>query len=145
MKKMMVLAAMLLLAGTAAAQDYKWGVGVRFGGETAGLSVKHNFSSARGLEAILAYPWDDGFTATVLYEWQMPVITDGFSFYYGAGGHIGAWDDEFAIGVDGIVGLEYKLRKVPLAFSVDYKPIFNIGADTKFYMLDFALSMKVTF
>ncbi|MCD8072551.1 MAG: hypothetical protein LUE10_05165, partial [Alistipes sp.] len=69
MKKLLFTAALLfLLAGAASAQNYKWATGVRFGGEMGGLTLKHKFDTANALEGILAFPWKNGFTATVMYE-----------------------------------------------------------------------------
>ncbi len=146
MKKFFCLVAMVFLTVSAvSAQDYKWAVGARFGGELGGATVKYNIDGVNALEAILATPWDNGFLATVLYERNIPVIAEGFHMYYGGGGHIGDWSKKFAIGVDGILGLEYRIKDIPLAVSVDYKPVFNIGSRTKFYMADIAMGVKVTF
>lgn len=146
MKKIIVLIAAALLTVTAvSAQNYKWAGGLRIGGDLVGMSVKHKFNSGSAVEGLFSYPWDNGFTFTGLYERHVPVISSGFSFYYGAGGHIGAWDHDFAIGVDAIVGLEYKVPAAPIAFSVDYKPAFNIASHTHFYMADIAFGIKYTF
>ncbi|MCD8171931.1 MAG: hypothetical protein LUD76_00445 [Alistipes sp.] len=139
------LFALLVMAGAASAQNYKWAGGVRAGGETVGFTVKHKFDSANGLEGILSYPWKNGFTATVLYERHIPVIGEGFEFYYGLGGHTGSWNHRFSLGVDVIAGLEFQIPAVPLALSLDYKPAFNIVKKTKFYMADIALGVKYTF
>lgn len=146
MKKLILLAAFAVASLTAvSAQDYNWGVGVRLGGEMGGASVKYKFNSVNALEGILATPWKNGFMLTALYERYIPVIGKGFHFYYGAGAHVGSWAKKFALGVDGIVGLEYKLSNVPLAFSLDYKPNFNIVQKSKFYLADLALGIRVTF
>lgn len=146
MKKIIVLFAVTLLCAIGAnAQDYSWGAGVRVGGEMGGVSVKHKFSSSSSVEAIIAVPWDKGCVFTGLYERHVPIIDDGFSLYYGGGGHIGGWKHKFAIGVDGVVGLEYKIPNAPIALSVDYRPIFNIAERTKFYFADFAFGLKFTF
>lgn len=146
MKKIIVVcAALLCFAATAGAQDYSWAAGVRLGGEMGGLSVKHKFNTTSAIEGILAMPWDDGFVVTALYERHVPVIGRGFSLYYGGGGHVGGWKHKFAFGVDGIVGLEYHVPDAPIAFSIDYKPVFNIVERTKFYLADFALGIKFTF
>lgn len=110
-----------------------------------GATVKYSLDGVNAIEGMLSGLWDDGFIVTALYERHVPVITDGFHFYYGAGAHIGAWSHDFSIGIDGIIGLEYKIRSIPLALSIDYKPIFNIAADTHFYFADIALGVKVTF
>lgn len=146
MKKILCLLALAIASFSAAsAQDYNWAVGARIGGDLGGATVKYKFNSSAAVEAIFATPWDGGFTSTALYERHVPVIDRGFHFYYGAGGHIGKIDTKFALGVDGIVGIEYKLRDLPLVFSLDYKPMFNIVEKSKFYLADIALGIKVAF
>ena len=146
MKKLVLLIAFAIASFTAAsAQDYNWGVGVRLGGDTGGASGKYKFNAVNAFEGILATPWKNGFTLTALYQRYIPVIGNGFHFYYGVGAHVGSWARKFALGVDGIIGLEYKLRDVPLAFSLDYKPAFNIIEKPKFYFADLALGIRVTF
>ncbi len=127
MKKLIV--AILFAAatvGTSAAQDYNWAAGLRLGGDTGGISVKHKFNPSSGLELIGSAYWDNGFMVTGLYERYVPVIGKGFNFYYGAGAHIGGFDKEFLLGADGIIGLEYKFDRVPIALSFDWKPALNL-------------------
>lgn len=146
MKKFVCLFAIAIASLSAAsAQDYNWGVGVRIGGDLAGVTAKYKFNSSHAVEAIFASPWEGGLTLTALYERHIPVIDQGFNFYYGAGAHSGRIDKKFAFGIDGIIGLEYKLRDLPLVFSVDYKPMFNIIDKTKFRMADIAVGIKVAF
>ena len=78
----------------------------------------------------------------------IPVIGEGFEFYYGAGANLGSWDyddGEFTFGVNGIIGLEYKIRELPLAFSLDYKPNLNVIGKTGFHAADFGLGIRVAF
>lgn len=150
MKKFICLFAFAMASLTVvSAQDYNWAVGVRLGGEMGGASLKYKFNTANALEAIVAAPWDSGFALTALYERYIPVIGKGFHFYYGAGAHVGSWKykskNKFSLGIDGIIGLEYKLKDVPLAFSLDYKPVFNVVEKTKFYLADIALGIRVAF
>lgn len=146
MKKIIALVFTAFLAITAvSAQNYKWAGGFRIGGDLVGMTVKHKMNSQSAIEGIFSYPWKNGFTVTGLYERHIPVISQGFSFYYGAGAHLGSWDHDFAIGADAIVGLEYKVSQAPIAFSVDYKPTFNIASHTHFYMADIAFGIKYTF
>lgn len=146
MKKIILLATLALLSASAvSAQNYKWAAGVRIGGEMSGLTVKHKFSAANAIEGILAFPWDNGFLVTALYERHMPVISDGFNFYYGGGGQLGSWSNDFSIGVAGVVGLEYQIPRIPLLLSLDYKPVLNIASDTRFYLADIGLGIKVSF
>ncbi len=147
MKKIIVLLFVMVLASAKlSAQDYNWAIGVRGGVTMSGLSVKYNFDPANSIEGMLDFA--QGFNIVALYERHIPVITNGFRFYYGAGANLGAWhhhDDKFTLGIDGIVGLEYKISSIPLAFSLDYKPFLNFIGHTGFHAADFGLTIKVAF
>lgn len=147
MKKVILLVALLAITTTTFAQDYKWAVGARIGGATSGLAVKHKIAATTAIEGILSIPYDKGFVVTGLYEKVVPVIADGFNFYYGGGAHIGSWGDhdKFRLGVDGVVGLEYKVPEIPFAFSVSYKPSLDIISDTQFHFEEFGLGIKFVF
>ena len=146
MKKIVCLLAFAIASfSVVSAQDYNWGVGVRIGGGTGGASVKYKFNTANAIEGIMSAYWTNGFVVTALYERYVPVLGRGFHFYYGAGAHIGSWKKNFAFGVDGIIGLEYKFKDVPLALSLDYKPALNLFEKTKFQWADIALGIRVTF
>ena len=146
MKKLFcIISAAILSLSIASAQEYPWAIGIRGGAATGGLTVKYSIDGVNAIEGMLSGMWDNGFLVTALYERHIPVISQGFHFYYGAGGHLGSWKDDFAIGVDGVIGLEYKIPSIPLALSLDYKPLFNIASDTKFILDDFGLGIKVTF
>lgn len=146
-KGIVLLFALLLSSATLFAQDYNWAVGVRGGITTSGLTVKHNFDPANTVEGVIDFA--RGFNVIALYERNVPVITDGFRLYYGAGMNLGSWDkhahSKFTMGFDAIVGLEYKLYSIPLAFSVDYKPCLNFVGNTGFHAADFGLGVKFTF
>lgn len=137
----------MLLAGTAAAQDYNWAIGVRGGVTATGLTVKHNFDPANSVEAIVDLV--KGVNVYALYERNMPVITTGFNFYYGGGVNLGGWekhgDNKFTAGINGVIGLEYKIQSIPLALSIDYKPNVNFCGASGFHGADFGLGIKVTF
>ena len=147
MKKIFLLVAMTFAITAGFAQDYNWSIGARGGGVASGLEVKYKMNASTGVAGILSIPYDNGFIVTGLYEKYVPVITEGFNLYYGAGAHIGSWgyDDSFRFGIDGIVGLEYKIPEVPIAFAVDYKPALDIVSRTKFHAADFGLSVKFVF
>ncbi|NBC82204.1 MAG: hypothetical protein GVY19_02370 [Bacteroidetes bacterium] len=150
------------LINAKAQSDYKTSIGIRLGAAN-GLTVKHFTSDATSLEGILSTRWD-GFIITGLYEINQDVFdTRNFNFYYGGGAHVGFWDlnnrptpwdsrdDEFddnsyvAIGIDGIVGLEYTFDEVPFNLSLDWKPAFNLIEDTGFWFEHFGLSVRFIF
>lgn len=147
MKKIITLTACLLLcAGSAFSQNYTHAIGVRVGGSNGAITYKQHLQAGNAFEVMAWINWTSGFSAAGLYEWTMPVINNDFNFYYGVGGHLGVYENAFAIGIDAIVGLEYKIPNVPLAFSIDYKPAINIipSIDTNSFF-DFALGIKFTF
>jgi len=149
MKKIILLA---LLAGltttTLKAQDYNWGAGVRVGGAATGINFKTFVSGADAIEALLSFQRGVNFYA--LYERNVPMNAKGLNFYYGAGGNIGNWEkkhheDKFTIGIDGVVGMEYKIENAPIVLGVDYKPCLNIIGRTGFKWYDFGFNVRVVF
>jgi hypothetical protein len=124
MKKFMVMAALMVATLAVSAQDYNWAIGVR-GGAFSGLTVKKNNDSS-ALEFGASWGLGNYLTVDGVYEWQQPVITDGFNLYYGVGAFLGAFEKAFAVGAEAVVGLEYKIANVPLAFSLDYRPAIDV-------------------
>lgn len=144
--------------------DYNTAIGLR-AGETSGLTVKHFFSQNNAVEGIFG-AWHHGFSITGLYERHASAFgTAGLNWYYGAGGHVSFASDRtyyyhrhgnrryeyysdgrVGVGIDGIFGMEYKIPKAPIAFSLDLKPyiefVSNGGVWTS---LDPGLGIKVTF
>ena len=149
MKRIIAAIALVFAIGaTASAQDYNWGIGIRGGGVANGLTVKGFLDGANALEGMVSFV--DGVNIYALYERHVPVIQDGFRFYYGAGGNVGSWredgDDKFTIGLDGIIGLEYQMPRAPIAFALDYKPNINITGASGFKgWYDVGLGIRVTF
>jgi hypothetical protein len=137
------------------AQDYKTGIGLR-GGFESGLTVKHFISTKSALEGILGSRWR-GFEFTGLYEIHNQAFNaDRLNWYFGFGGHIGFWDGDYAkwgdagknytvVGIDGIIGLEYNFREVPLNISIDWKPAYNFVGYSGFWADGGALSLRYIF
>jgi hypothetical protein len=142
--KLAVLIVGLISVLPLSAQDYKTSLGARVGG-TSGVSVKHFYSRNMAFEGLLGF-FGNGTSITGLVEkHQTAFDTKGLKFYYGAGAHVafyngryyyrnGFWRDinyydqrEAAFGVNGIVGLEYTIDELPIAFSLDFKPFVEVG------------------
>ena len=115
--------------------DYKTALGVKV--YPGAISVKHFFKTNTAFEG-LGYISSDGFRLTGLYElhYQLGNV-EGLKWYIGGGGHLGIWSDAWktryptregglAIGVDGVIGLDYKIQGVPLNLSFDWQPSFNL-------------------
>jgi hypothetical protein len=148
----------LFISGSVKAQSYQTALGLRFGGLTSGLTIKHFISTTSALEGIVSLG-NQSFIVTGLYEMHSSVDNSkDFKFYYGAGGHVGFFQDggsyyynhgrlytsTAVVGVDGILGLEYKFRNAPINVSMDLKPFvdfFNGG----FVYFDGGISVRYTF
>ena len=161
-KKVMFAAmAMILIysiSNESQAQAYNTGVGLRVG-SSSGLSVKHFIKEDGALEGILHTRWR-GLLITGLYEVHKDIPdANGLSWFYGGGAHIGSWNSgsgnpygadknykgSTVIGIDGIVGLDYVLEELPINFSLDFKPAFNLINGGGFWGDDFALSIRYIF
>lgn len=138
MKSMLILTVALIVSSASFAQPngstYQTAIGAKF--YPGAFSIKHFTQKDRALEG-LAYFWNYGFRFTGLYEIHGDVNgAPGLKWYIGPGAHIGFWNDTWknryptrengvAIGVDGILGLDYKVKGAPLNFSIDWQPSFN--------------------
>jgi hypothetical protein len=140
------------LAGTLRLKDYDTGLGIKIG-MVPGLTAKHFFNASAAVEGVLTYRWS-GLNLTGLAEFHLPVFdTEGMYFYYGGGLHVGVWDSAKAkdqpatgrklnFGIDGIVGLEYDFRDVPLSLGLDWKPNFNIITDSWLIVDEISLVLR---
>lgn len=142
MKKFFVMAALLVSTLAVSAQEYNWAVGVRAGGFSGLTAKKNNGNNALEFGASFSTV---GLNVDGVYLWQQPVITDGFNLYYGAGAYVGLYNDAFALGAEGVVGLEYQIPNVPLAFSLDYRPAINVIPGVGFNFYNFGLGIKYCF
>ena len=145
MKKFIAFFACLVLAaGSVSAQDYQHAAGVRLGVSSGAFTYKQPING-NAIEAMLWVNWDSGFALAGLYEWSMPIITEGFNLYYGAGVHLGVFSENFALGIDAILGIEYKIPSVPFALSLDYKPSLSLLPDVGVDFVNLGLGIKFTF
>lgn len=139
MKRTILFILPLLLASAASAQsmgsDYKTALGVKLC--PGAVTVKHFTGKGKAIEG-LGYISSDGFRITGLYELHFPLgSVDGLQWYVGGGAHLGIWSDSWknkyptrdggvALGVDGVLGLDYKIQGAPLNLSFDWQPSFNV-------------------
>jgi len=138
-KYCLVILFVFALSGLIKAQNYETGIGLR-GGFASGITVKHFLTEKTAVEGIFSTRWG-GFMITGLYEIEAPTFeTEGLSWYYGGGAHIGFWnsnnsgnswweDDHSGnytvLGIDGIIGLSYTFSEAPINISLDWKPMIN--------------------
>jgi hypothetical protein len=148
-------------------QTYHNAIGVRFGGLTSGLTFKHMGQSKGAFEGILSFGYRT-FLITGLYEKHMDIASSpGLQWFYGGGGHIGFFRyggyyywmhdrgkhgyyvegpgaSRAVVGLDFIIGLDYKFNNAPFDISLDLKPFVDFW-DGPYGYFDGALSARFTF
>lgn len=140
MKQIIILLFAFGIASTAFSQElntgssYKTAIGIKI--YPGAISVKHFIKPNIAWEG-LGYFWQYGFRATALYEIHGDINgVDGLKWYVGPGAHVGFYNNRWAIdypsrangpsiGVDGILGLDYKIQGAPLDVSFDWQPSFD--------------------
>jgi hypothetical protein len=144
--------------------DYKFAIGIR-AGSTSGLTFKHLMNRGNAVE-LIAGLWPNAVGLTGLYEKHVGSGISSLRFYYGAGLHFtvetnhylyrrpsdnGAYayrygPDGWGAGVDGIVGIEYKIPVIPVALSFDLKPYVEATSIGYLYTaIDPGLGIKFAF
>jgi hypothetical protein len=117
---------------------YKKAIGVKM--YPSAISYKSFMTNSKAIE-VLGYFTLDGFRTTLMIEkYSAFANTENLSWYIGYGGHLGIWSETWknnnpnqkagiSLGVDGILGLDYKVKNAPLNLSIDWQPSFNfVGA-----------------
>lgn len=139
---------LLLISKKNFAESYTTGIGFRLGGITSGITVKHFLSSSSAIEGIASFG-RHAFLITGLYEKHYPFPADGLNWFFGAGLHVGFFQNDYSykyfyykyhgkkvyvyevddhrssFGGDFILGLDYKIPKVPIDIAIDAKPFFD--------------------
>ncbi|BAV08233.1 hypothetical protein FLA_4266 [Filimonas lacunae] len=115
--------------------DYQTAIGVKV--YPGALSFKTFTNDNTAIEG-LAYFWSNGFRATGLYEIHGDIEgAEGLKWYVGPGAHLGFynnnWKDKYpdrssgiALGIDGVLGLDYKISGAPINISLDWQPSLNL-------------------
>jgi hypothetical protein len=131
MKRNLLVSAIVLMMsiGAATAQNYKTALGVKF--YPGAVTLKHFISNKTALEGI-GYFWNKGSRITGLYEIHSNIASvANLSWYIGPGAHIGFYSSKYgggsSIGIDGVLGLDFKIPSAPINLSVDWQPSFEFG------------------
>jgi hypothetical protein len=146
-KQLLAVAAIFLISvSTASAQEnvtsqsYKTALGVKF--YPGAVTIKHFIKPNAALEGIGTF-WNRGARFTGLYEFHGDINgAPGLKWYVGPGAHIGFYNDKsyykgyyynrysdggISVGVDGVLGLDYKFKGAPINVSLDWQPSFEFG------------------
>lgn len=122
--------------------DYRTAIGVKV--YPGAISIKHFTREQTALEGLVSF-WRYGFRFTGLYEYHADINgAPGLKWYVGPGAHLGFYNDRWRrayideddnrldLGVDGVLGLDYKINGAPLNISLDWQPSFTILSDPRF-------------
>ena len=115
--------------------NYTTAIGVKI--YPGSISAKHFIKENKAIEGLASF-WEDGTRFTALYEIHHEIKSiDALKWYVGYGAHIGNWSNTWkinnptksfntAIGIDGVLGLDYTIKNAPLNISLDWQPSFNL-------------------
>lgn len=154
-KQILLLLVIGLLAMKLHAQDapYAQALGLKFPG---GLSVSYKkfLKSNQNIEAQATF-WKKGFRLSGLYEFTFYAFEDvpGLSAFAGPGAHFGFWKSEYKddinskidVGIDGIIGLDYKIPDIPINISLDWQPSIILAGSEGFTPIYGGLGIRYTF
>jgi len=145
--KILLLGVLIALFSlTSVAQPYNNAIGIRLGNyeSFAGITFKH-FVKSTGVLEFIGYAPYHGLHLIGLYKFQQEIKgVDNLYWFIGGGIHAGFYDGEYyhkkhddwddwedgrftVVGVDFIIGVEYKLPSAPFAFAVDWKPAWGLN------------------
>lgn len=162
--KLLILLMCFLVPELSNAQNT--GIGLRLGGLNSGLTIKHSGNGTDAIEGIFSFGYRN-FTVTGLYEKYIPIkSTPGLNWFAGAGAHLGfyRYGDRYyiykrrgnvvyvdethtsrtVVGIDGILGLNYKFKDAPFDISLDIKPFVDFFEFPNGYF-DGGLSFRFVF
>lgn len=154
MKKIIVLllvasAASLTSSAQSMGRTYKTALGVKVW-DGAGISFKTFVVPNNAIE-VIGYFWKRNTRITGLYEIHGNVSgAPGLKWYIGPGVHVGFYDgpanhNNTVAGIDGVLGLDYKINKAPLNLSIDWQPSFEFGDNRGFVGSWGGLGIRYTF
>lgn len=145
MKNLYTIILLLCLSPAAFSQFYTKEVGIR-GGYSSGITFRVNLEETISYEAQLNYR-DQGGIFTMYRQQHREIGMDrlgNWEFLYGFGAHAGFYytdsykilfreiyfgTDVFTpvIGVDGYLGIDYKLVDLPMSFGVSFQPYMELS------------------
>ncbi|HRI80424.1 MAG TPA: hypothetical protein PLR06_12895 [Cyclobacteriaceae bacterium] len=140
-------------------QNYNSALGIKvWTREQAGVSYKH-FLAGYPNNAVegIAYLWYNGVRFTGLYQFYLDMGAPGLKWYVGPGAHLGIYNDQYHdqymtsgnggafIGIDGVIGLDYKFDKAPINLSLDWQPSIEFGSAHTFQPAWGGIGLRYTF
>jgi hypothetical protein len=155
----------LFLTGLVNAQNYTRDAGIRLG-DYFSATYRQFIEEDEAVEGMLFFG-RQGASITILKEYFQPTlghISEYLYFQYGYGAHLGfRYTDHYKVmnrtyalneyrftpllGINGLVGLEYRFPAFPFVVSVDLKPYFEYSTIQIFsiYLQSAGISIKYKF
>ena len=144
MKNKILLVGILLLSlnSLIKAQDvtnyYKTAIGLK--SLPGGITLKQFINKNNALEGIMYFDKNvSRFTASYEFHYDIPSTIEGLKWFIGPGVHLGAWTSTYksnnstqsglntlGLGIDAIIGVDYKIDALPFDISVDWQPSINL-------------------
>ncbi|MFN4314706.1 MAG: hypothetical protein ACK4E0_10460 [Chitinophagaceae bacterium] len=156
MRKVFVLVLAVSLFATAAnaqsrsanSSSYRTALGVKVW-DGGGISLKHFFNE-RNAGELIGYFYNRGVRFTGLYEIHGDINgAEGLRWYIGPGAHVGFYNSKYGdgafVGLDGVIGLDYKFNGAPINVSLDWQPSIEFGSGRGFYGGWGGLGIRYTF
>jgi hypothetical protein len=137
MKILLALAAFLLVLAATAQSPYNKAIGIRFPAGT-GLTYKKFITQKAAMEFLALYA-KESFRLSGLYEFHFPFAkAEGLNWYVGPGAHAGFYKTQYQksysskmdIGIDGVIGLDYKFNGLPVNVSLDWQPSVSLSGNS---------------
>ncbi len=166
MKELILTLSMLFATLSAFSQNnayYRFAIGARAGSSkyTCGITAKTFLGEQSAAEVVVA-PYKNGLSAAAFYEYHVPLFgKKEFQLYFGGGAHY-TKNEEYqnwttlrtgtisylqvrrSAGFDAIVGIEYKFLALPLAVSIDLRPLVDFSKNSTYsFGFDQGLGIKL--
>ncbi|MCX6291067.1 MAG: hypothetical protein NT126_04820 [Bacteroidetes bacterium] len=130
--------------------QYATGVGVHVGKFSTGIDIKHFFDATKtmGYEIFGGFTQEanSGYMGKLFFVKQLPIRQSRLQvptkIIFGVGSHAGFYKDPyyrikdgqalyypvntFSVGIDGMFGLEYNTRRMPVTIGVDATPYYSL-------------------
>ncbi|MFL5789031.1 MAG: hypothetical protein ACJ748_13310 [Flavisolibacter sp.] len=125
-------------------QTYKMAIGVRLSSRPPAINnavtFKYFLTEKTAVEALLSF---DPIAIGVLLEKHRSFGPQGLSWFLGGGAYIGFGSDR-NVGLQGVVGLDYKAPYITLNLTLDWKPELNVAKEFSFEPAAVAISARFT-
>lgn len=149
----LLVLSLLIISSSVFAQRKQVGgeisLGARLGGMFGATLKRHDAYNRSAIELIAQFknfdnsnPELDGFSLTGLYQKLAPLSgSSQLSALLGGGASMN-FKDKFNLGASGMIGFDWRLKKVPITLQVDWMPTFYFIGTSDFNLSNAAFSIR---